>query len=127
MVAKHDRFPAPAHAHGFAALTSETMGHAHFLVLNTYPTNGSGTDGHVHRYQGITRTDAGHFHRFFGSTRPAIPLPDGSHVHEISAEVDDEPFIFLGNYYETVQEIPRHTHAFFGRTGTPIGQEPSNW
>lgn len=127
MAAKQARSPAPAHAHGFTAITSENMGHAHFLALYTYPANGSGTDGHAHRYQGTTKLNGGHFHRFLGMTGPAIPMPDGTHVHEINAEVDEEPFIFLGGYYETVLEIPRHTHQFTGRTGTPIGQEAPNW
>jgi len=117
----------PSHAHYFQSVTNVTMNHSHSLKVFTYPVNGNGIDGHFHRYQGITDMQDGHFHWFTGHTGPAILLPDGSHVHAIFGETDDEPFIHLGNNYETILTIPRHTHRFSGRTGPGLGYEPEGW
>ncbi len=115
----------PAHAHFFHGMTTMNLNHAHLLVLFTYPNNGYSDDGHIHRYQGITRYKQGHFHRFEGLTGPAIALPGGSHLHRIDNEVDEEPFRLQGGYYTTVSSIPRHRHRFGGMTGIPIGYDPS--
>lgn len=117
----------PPHAHYFYANSSVELQHFHFVELFTYPTNGTSTDGHTHRFQGITKRMEGHFHRFFGETGPAILLPNHQHIHAVSSQVDDEPFEFFEGYYETVLGIRRHTHAFSGITGTPLGIEPVNW
>jgi hypothetical protein len=117
----------PPHAHYYGDETSVTQGHRHVVELFTYPVNGDGTDGHVHRYQGTTRMSANHFHRFDGYTGPAIALPNGSHYHMISDEVDSEPFQHRGRYFKTVVEIPRHVHSFSGPTGGPLGEPPKDW
>ncbi|PYI55000.1 YmaF family protein [Paenibacillus flagellatus] len=116
-------FLPPAHAHYLQAVTSRELGHSHIVQLFTYPVNGSARDGHVHDFQGHTFLDRDHFHRFYGKTGPALPLPDGSHYHDIRIEVDDEPFQFQGGSYKTVLTIPRHVHTFGGATGKPLGSD----
>ncbi|MBP1155915.1 MULTISPECIES: YmaF family protein [unclassified Paenibacillus] len=122
-------FPArpPSHAHMFRNWSVPEMGHTHLIELFTYPVNGSATDRHVHTYQGHTAMAAGHFHRFLSTTGPAIPLPDGSHYHVIDGVVDDEPFEFKGGFYVTVTRLKRHTHRFWGSTGSGLGYEPPDW
>lgn len=117
----------PAHAHAFINWTSVALGHFHGVEMFVYAANGDGMDGHVHRYQGHTKMAMGHFHRFIGLTGPPIPLPDGSHYHEIDGLTNDEPFEFKQNYYKTVLSVKRHAHKFAGRTGTGIGYEPPGW
>jgi hypothetical protein len=92
-----------------------------------YPVNGCGTDGHIHRFQGATEYASGHFHRVAGWTGPAIPQPDGTHVHRIDALLDAEPFRFRGGAYETVAVLPRHAHRVTAMTGPPLGGEPADW
>lgn len=111
----------PSHAHYFAGISSETLEHKHLVQFFTYAVNGSAHDGHIHRFQGYTSVNDKHFHRFFGFTGPAIPLPDGSHIHLLKGEVDPEPFISKGNYYFTVLSVDRHTHRFSGPSGGGIG------
>ncbi|ALS21728.1 MULTISPECIES: YmaF family protein [Paenibacillus] len=115
----------PSHAHLFQGWSSLVLGHVHLVEFFTYPVNGSATDQHVHTYQGHTSVAVGHFHRFIGRTGCAIPLPDGSHYHDIDAIVDEEPFEFKKGYYVTVSRIKPHTHEFKGFTGTGLGYEPA--
>lgn len=117
----------PSHAHLFRGWSVPGLGHAHFVEFFTYPVNGSATDRHVHTYQGHSSVSSGHFHRFIGTTGVAIPLPDGSHVHNIVGVVDDEPFEFKGGFYVTLTRIKRHAHEFKGFTGTGLGYEPADW
>lgn len=117
----------PAHAHFYRAVTSVGLGHSHILEFYVYPANGDAYDGHQHNYQGHTMVNQGHFHRVIGTTGPAIPLPDGSHIHEVYDRVDDEPFSFRGGYYSTETGIPRHEHTFEGPTGPGIGYWPPGW
>jgi hypothetical protein len=121
----------PAHAHYFCGTTGEALQHAHVMEFFTYPVNGNGYDSHIHQFQGTTyytlSGSARHLHRFIGYTGPAILRPDGSHYHEIHWEVNDEPFIHLGNYYRTVFAIERHKHRIEGQTGSPIGSVPDYW
>lgn len=123
--------PGPAHAHYARVEASIELGHRHTVDFFTYPVNGTGADGHVHDYQGVTRVAAYdgqvHFHRLLGITGPAIALADGSHYHLIGGEVNDEPFRFEGGSYRTVLTIPRHTHDYAGATGPGLGQEPEGW
>jgi hypothetical protein len=121
----------PAHAHYFRNMTGVTLQHAHLMDLFTYPVNGNGYDGHIHKFQGITKYalegDRRHFHRFVSQTGPSIALPDGSHYHIINTQVDNEPFVHMGNYYRTIFTIERHVHQIYGPTSAPIGYEPYNW
>jgi hypothetical protein len=122
-----------SHAHYFGVRTSIHLGHSHFLDFFSFPANGTSTDGHSHDYTGITKYSEKpirHFHRYQGVTGAAIPLPDGSHYHEVLDEVNNEPFQlqpFGGGMYKTILEIKRHTHSFSGLTGTEIGRPPHNW
>jgi len=123
-----DQHIAPSHAHHFASETSSALGHIHEIQGFTYPVNGTGGDGHRHRFQGITRAADGHFHRFMGMTGPAIIRSGGkTHVHAIYFEVDEEPFEHRQGFYGTRTDIERHTHRFAGLTGLPIGFEPPLW
>ncbi|TNJ68129.1 hypothetical protein FE784_00230 [Paenibacillus hemerocallicola] len=126
-----DRYGSPSHAHYARVVSSMQLGHLHKIDFFTYPVNGSGSDGHFHDYQGVTRVASYdgqvHFHRFYGITGPAIALPDGSHYHRFSGNVDDEPFSFEGGSYKTVLTIPRHMHFYSGVTGSGLGYEPSGW
>lgn len=97
------------------------------LRVFVYPANGCGADGHVHPFQGATEYASGHFHRIAGWTGPAIPRPDGSHVHCIEAQADTEPFRFRGGAYETATDLPRHAHRVSAVTGPPLGGEPACW
>ncbi|WP_159884239.1 YmaF family protein [Paenibacillus puerhi] len=115
--------PALAHAHFFSTVTGVTLEHAHPMNLFTYPVNGNSRDGHVHNFQGYTLVADGHFHRFVGMTGPAVGLPNGEHYHRIISKVDDEPFLFQGNFYVTVLSIPRHVHSFNGVTSRGIGYD----
>lgn len=126
-----DRYRCPSHAHYARVRSSYQQGHWHTVDFFTYPVNGSGSDGHHHDFQGVTRMAAYdgqiHFHRFYGITGPAIALPDGSHYHQINGEVNDEPFLFEGGSYKTVLSIPRHTHLYSGATSSGLGYEPAGW
>ncbi|MGF7029638.1 hypothetical protein J2T17_000543 [Paenibacillus mucilaginosus] len=118
----------PAHAHEFRIRTAPALGHTHHMLLYTYAVNGTGEDGHIHKFQGHTlMADGSHFHRVTGQTGPAIPLPGGKHYHEASGELDDEPFQPKGGYYTTMLSVPRHVHGYAGRSGPPIGTEPPEW
>lgn len=117
----------PAHAHHCRIITLFNLGHRHVLNFFTYAVNGSGTDGHIHQFQGASSIADGHFHRFLGASGPAIPLADGSHYHEISGTVKDEPFEFKRGSYKTILAIQRHIHSFSGASGTGIGYEPADW
>lgn len=112
-------------------MSSVALEHDHWIDLFTYPVNGTADDGHTHDYQGTSKAAAAdgqlHFHRFYGVTGPAIPLPDGRHIHRIKQEMFDEPFQFEGGSYRTVLTIPRHIHSYAGSTGTGIGYEPDDW
>lgn len=122
-----------SHAHYFEVQTSITLSHSHRVQIFTYPNNGDGSDGHTHNFQGTSKlsnqqADIRHFHRMNTRTGPAIPLPDGSHYHEILDETNDEPFILpYGNYYETIFTIERHTHVLKGATSPPVGIAPPHW
>ncbi|MCZ8512275.1 YmaF family protein [Paenibacillus filicis] len=113
----------PSHAHHYHGMTSVTLNHRHIVDFYLYALNGSATDGHIHRYQGLTYIADRHFHRLIGNSGPAIPLPDGSHYHLIDGLTDEEPFINRGNFYSTVLSIDRHTHRLVGPTGRGIGYE----
>jgi hypothetical protein len=119
------------HVHLFKGWTTVTLEHAHPLQLFTYPVSGSGSDQHVHWFQGITRYslegDKMHFHRYLSRTGPAIALPGGLHYHELNTVVKDEPFTHQGNYYKTVLTMERHTHTIIGPTSLPIEPEPRKW
>lgn len=117
----------PSHAHLFRGWSVPQLGHAHFVEIFTYSVNGNAADRHVHTYQGHSSVSSGHFHRFFGTTGPAIPLPNGSHYHDVDGALDDEPFEFKGGFYVTVTRIKRHTHGYKGFTGTGLGYEPPDW
>lgn len=117
----------PAHAHYFYGHLMVTSGHFHLVEFFAYPVNGSSSDDHFHTFQGHTYLTSGHFHRILGRTGPPIELPDGSHIHPIDQETDDEPFDFQGNSYITITSIPRHVHRYKGNTGKGIGYEPSGW
>ncbi|WP_245920922.1 YmaF family protein [Melghirimyces profundicolus] len=58
-------------------------------------------DHHVHEYRGTTTFDDGHVHHFHGITGPPIPLPNGSHYHEIQGTTT------------TAGDTP-HTHHYKG-------------
>lgn len=122
---------SPSHAHYARAASSVALDHWHWVDFFTYPINGDATDGHVHDYQGTSRVadyrGIPHFHRLLGVTGPAIALPDGSHYHRISDNLNDEPFQLEGGSYLTVQTIPRHVHAYSGTTSAPLGTEPEGW
>ncbi|MEW9699173.1 YmaF family protein [Paenibacillus sp. SI8] len=78
----------PAHIHFLSTMTSEQLSHHHLIRLYTFSVNGDANDGHVHQYQGITGIRYGHYHNYYGTTGPAIPLPDGSHIHFLEGTVE---------------------------------------
>jgi hypothetical protein len=117
----------PQHAHYFHAISTKSQEHRHVVYGYTYSVNGSSTDKHIHTYTGITTFDHGHYHRYYGVTGPAIPLPDGSHYHEIQGRVYfnynvpvDVPYGGVV-YKPTLKE--KHDHRYKGLTSKGIGYD----
>ncbi|WP_248928517.1 YmaF family protein [Paenibacillus hamazuiensis] len=126
-----------AHVHYAKMLSSIERGHQHGIDFFVFPVTGSSYDGHVHFYRGFSELERGHAHRFYGYTGPAIPLPDGTHYHELSGQTylnytTPLPVQIGGEtYIEGVQYNPQakdvHRHAYAGYTGRPVGYEPEGW
>lgn len=113
----------PSHSHYLGAQTLLSIGHSHSFQTFVLPVNGSSTDGHVHTFAVVTSMADGHHHHIEGITGPAIPMPDGSHYHEVLGETKNRPFIHKGGYHIPVS-YPIHYHVYKGRTGVGIGYEP---
>ncbi|MFC0215777.1 YmaF family protein [Paenibacillus chartarius] len=96
---------AVPHIHQFEGVTSLDVGHNHRYVGLTFLA-ATGVQ-HVHSYYAETSIDDGHAHIIQGTTGPAIPLPNGGHIH-----------YFEG--YTTVNGSTPHTHMYRGNTGNEI-------
>lgn len=92
------------HVHAYETETEVAQNHQHMITGVSAPARIVG-DSHVHRLRirttfyvsGMT----GHWHWIDITTGPAVPLPDGSHVHYFAGvtSVDDA-----------------HSHSFAGAT-----------
>jgi hypothetical protein len=115
----------PAHVHFFTTKTSEVLNHHHLLRLYTFSVNGTAYDGHVHQYQGITGIRYGHYHNFYGTSGPAIPLPDGSHIHSLQGIVELNAYntsrggalIHSAKMEGVIRELHQHTYSDYSTIG----------
>jgi hypothetical protein len=118
----------PHHAHRYVVKSMDSKGHHHFVDGITRVVNGNNIDRHVHMYRGVTTFDKNHYHRYYGKTGPAIPLPDGSHYHEIEERTFynyDEPIeIKFGGVIYGEHDRPKHDHWYKGRTIDIVGNDP---
>lgn len=93
------------HVHTWNSLSEVADNHQHVTIGVTAPARTLSTS-HVHRLHGRTtfyvEGSGSHWHWFDTVTGPAIPLPDGTHVHYFNGptSVDDG-----------------HAHIVFGATG----------
>lgn len=118
------------HVHWVETRTGIALDHDHELDLFTFPAAGTNRDGHVHRFHGVTRLCRRcdrHVHLVSGFTGPAIPLPDGSHYHEIKAKTGSAPILPYAGVYQLMDSIPSHVHSFTGRTSRETGLPPADW
>jgi hypothetical protein len=91
------------HYHSFYGTTTFDNGHTH--QYDGYTSEDPDTPGHIHTMSGVTTYDDGHEHYYSAQTGPSIMLPDGSHYHQYSANVD-----YANN----------HTHGISGSTSTGL-------
>lgn len=120
----------PAHAHYYYADSTIKEDHEHIVDGFTFSVNGSNTDNHMHAFKGVTSFEKGHYHRYYGKTGSAIPLPNGTHYHEISGRVyfnyNVPEEIEHGGVVYSPAKKDVHDHNFKGLSGEPLGYYPSS-